>query len=77
VKGIVPCLYYNHLRLYYADSILLDSSKKETHGSGAAMGRDYYDRLFKLEREWKKLAPEERKRSRVIYSVPVLEAFFV
>jgi len=29
-----------------------------------------------LERKWKELTPAERKKNRLIYSVPVLEAFF-
>lgn len=34
------------------------------------------DKLFRLERKWKELSPEERKKQRLIYSVPVLDAFF-
>lgn len=76
VEGIIRCLCYSHLRRYYIESIPLDSAKKEIPGSGGAIGRDYCDRLFKLERRWKKLTPEERKKNRLIYSIPVLEAFF-
>jgi transposase len=76
VEGIIRCLCHSHLRRYYLEAIPLDSAKKEIPGSGGAIGRDYCDKLFKLERKWKKLAPEERKKNRLIYSVPVLEAFF-
>ena len=76
VEGIIRCLCHSHLRRYYLEAIPLDSAKKEILGSGGAIGRDYCDKLFKLERKWKKLAPEERKKNRLIYSVPVLEAFF-
>lgn len=54
----------------------MDSGKKEIPGSGGAIGRAYCDKLFRLERKWKGLRPTERKKNRLIYSVPVLEAFF-
>lgn len=76
VEGITRCLCFSHLRRYYLDAIPLDSSKKEIPGSGGASGRAYCDKLFKLERKWKELTPEEIKKNRLIYSVPVLDAFF-
>jgi hypothetical protein len=76
VEGITRCLCFSHLRRYYLDAIPLDSRKKEIPGSGGAIGRAYCDKLFKLERKWKGLSPEERKRNRLIESVPVLDAFF-
>lgn len=76
VERITRCLCFSHLRRYYLDAIPLDSSKKEIQGSGGAIGRAYCDKLFKLERKWKGLSPEERKRNRLIESVPVLDAFF-
>lgn len=76
VEGITRCLCYSHLRRYYIDAIPLDSGKKEIPGSGGAIGRAYCDKLFRLEKKWKELTPEERKKNRLIYSVPVLDAFF-
>lgn len=76
VEGIIRCLCHSHLRRYYLEAIPLDSKKKEIPGSGGAIGRAYCDKLFRLERKWKGLTPEERKKNRLIYSVPVLEAFF-
>jgi transposase len=76
VDGITRCLCFSHLRRYYKDAIPLDSGKKEIPGSGGAIGRAYCNKLFRLERKWKNLSPEERKRNRLIYSVPVLEEFF-
>lgn len=76
VEGIIRCLCFSHLRRYYLDAIPLDSGKKEITGSGAAIGRAYCDKLFKLERKWKELTPNERKKNRLIYSIPVLDAFF-
>jgi transposase len=76
VEGITRCLCFSHLRRYYLEAIPLDSRKKEIPGSGGAIGRAYCDKLFKLERKWKELSPEERKNNRLTYSVPVLDAFF-
>jgi transposase len=76
VEGITRCLCFSHLRRYYINAIPLDSGKKEIPGSGGAIGRAYCDKLFKFEKKWKMLSPEERKKNRLIYSVPVLEAFF-
>lgn len=76
VEGITRCLCFSHLRRYYLEAIPLDSGKKEIPGSGGAIGRAYCNKLFKLERKWKRLTPEERKKNRLIHSVPVLEAFF-
>lgn len=76
VEGITRCLCFSHLRRYYIDAIPLDSSKKEIPGSGGAVGRAYCDKLFRLEKKWKELSPEERKKNRLIYSVPILDAFF-
>lgn len=76
VEGITRCLCFSHLRRYYLEAIPLDSRKKEIPGSGGAIGRAYCDKLFKLERKWKELSPEERKKNRIMQSVPVLDAFF-
>ncbi|HEX3028172.1 MAG TPA: IS66 family transposase [Clostridia bacterium] len=76
VEGITRCLCFSHLRRYYLNAIPLDSGKKEIPGSGGAIGRAYCDKLFKLERKWKELPPEDRKKNRLIYSIPILEAFF-
>ena len=76
VEDITRCLCFSHLRRYYLEAIPLDSGKKEIPGSGGAIGRAYCDKLFRLERKWKELTPEERKNNRLIYSIPVLEAFF-
>jgi transposase len=76
VEGITRCLCFSHLRRYYLEAIPLDSGKKEIPGSGGAIGRAYCDKLFRLERKWKELSPEERAKNRLIYSVPVLDAFF-
>lgn len=76
VENITRCLCWTHLRRYYLEAIPLDSSKKEIPGSAGAIGRAYCDKLFKLERQWKYITPEERKQKRLEQSIPVLNAFF-
>jgi len=61
---------------YYIEAIPLDSKKKEIPGSGGAIGRNFCHKLFRLERKWQELSPEECKKNRLIKSVPVLDAFF-
>jgi hypothetical protein len=43
---------------------------------GLKLSSFFPDKLFKLERKWKGLSPEERKKNRLLRSVPVLDAFF-
>lgn len=76
VENIQRCLCWSHLRRYYIEAIPLDSRKKEIPGSSGAIGRAYCNTLFKLEKKWKVLTPEERKQNRLEHSAPVLEAFF-
>jgi hypothetical protein len=45
-------------------------------GSTAAVGFQYCNRLFDIERELEKLTPDERKIQRQEQSRPVLEAYF-
>lgn len=76
VENIKRCLCWSHLRRYYIKAIPLDNRKKEIPGSAGAKGRAYCDKLFKLEKKWKELTPEERKQKRLEESVPILNGFF-
>ena len=60
VEGITRCLCYSHLRRYCIDAISLDSGGKKIPGSVGVIGRAYCDKLFRLERKWKALSPEEQ-----------------
>ncbi len=40
------------------------------------IGVDYCDRLYRLERKFKKLRPSERRKARQKESKPIVEAFF-
>lgn len=77
VEGITRCLCFSHLRRYYLDAIPLGSNKKPLPGAAAAKGLAYCDKLFRFERKWKNLLPEERQKKRMVYSRPVLDAFFL
>lgn len=50
--------------------------EKEIPGSGGAIGRACCDKLIRMERKWNTLTPDERKKNRLIYNVPVLDVFF-
>ena len=63
VEGITRCLCFSHLRRYYLRSHSIGFRKKEIPGSGGAIGSAYCDKLFRLERKWKELSPEEEKRT--------------
>nr|WP_246637702.1 IS66 family transposase [Crassaminicella profunda] len=76
VDNITRCLCWTHLRRYYKEAIPLDSRKKEIPDSAGGKGRAYCNKLFSLERKWKKLSHEERKQKRIEQSIPVLNAFF-
>jgi hypothetical protein len=45
-------------------------------GSKAAIGFDYCNRLFDLEREWADLTTDERQKRRLEHSKPVLDEFW-
>lgn len=76
VEGITRCLCFSHLRRYYLDAIPLGKDKKPLSVCVAVKGLAYCDKLFALERKWKGFSPEERQEKRMVYSRPVLDAFF-
>lgn len=76
LEGIRRALCWSHVRRYYIDSIPLDSRGKEIAGSKGAEGRDWCDRLFRIERKLKELPSGERLQKRIELSRPVLEGFW-
>lgn len=75
VENITRCLCWSHVRRYYIESIPLNNGK-EIPGSKGAEGREFCDKLFKIERELSLLEPEDRLIERQVRSKPVLEAFW-
>ena len=75
LDGIVRCGCWAHLRRKFVEAI----PQKKAEGApltAAETGRDYCNRLFKLEDELKDLTPAERKHKRLELEQPVLEAFW-
>lgn len=69
---IVGC--WAHVRRKFHDA-LQSLKKEEWVGSKAAIGLQYCDKLFALERAWKSLTPEERFEQRLTQSLPLAKEF--
>jgi transposase len=70
---IVGC--FAHVRRYWEKALkILPKDKRK--GSDAERGVAYINRLFELEREFKKLDPKERYEARLDKSKPISDAFF-
>lgn len=75
LDGITRCGCLAHLRRKFVEAI---PQKREegTPLTAAETGRDYCNRLFKLEEELKDLTPQEHRLKRLELEIPVLEAFW-
>ena len=71
VEGVIHCYCWAHCRRHWYDAL-----PKNPEGSKAKIGLDYCDELFRLERKWADLPPEERFEKRSIEAKPVLDAYF-
>lgn len=71
VPNVTRCGCWAHLRRKYQEAM----PKGVAIGSTAAVGFEYCNRLFAIEKELEKLTPEERKNQRQERSKPVLEAY--
>jgi len=63
-----------HARRGFTDAITIAGKNKNAK---ASEGLDFCNRLYKLERKWHDLEPEQRYEERLLYSKPLLEAFLV
>jgi transposase len=72
VPNVTRCGCWSHLRRKYQDAM----PKNECVGSSAAIGFEYCNRLFAIEKDLVQLTQEERKIQRQERSKPVLEAYF-
>jgi len=70
---IVGC--WNHAREYW-EKLLKTIPRDDQKGSDAEKGVAYINYLFKLERKFADLSPEERYEKRLEKSKPIAEAFF-
>jgi transposase len=71
VSGVTRSYCFAHARRYWHKSL-----PKNPEGSNAKIGLDYCDKLFELEREWKELPHEERRKMRNSKAKPVLDKYF-
>ena len=69
---VVGCLA--HIRRYF-NNALETLAKGARKNSKALEGQAYCDKLFKLERDWTELSPEERHIKRQEHAKPVLDEF--
>ncbi len=71
VPDVTRCGCWSHLRRKYQEAM-----PKNAEGSIAAVGFDYCNKLFAIEKEIKELTPQERKKQRQKLSKPALEAYW-
>jgi transposase len=73
VPNVIHCGCWAHLRRKFEEAL---PKGTELVGSKAAIGFDYCNRLFDLEREWADLTADERQKRRLEHSKPVLDEFW-
>jgi transposase len=73
--GIIVVGCFAHVRRKFED-LLKKTPKAKRKGSNAEKGVAYINALFKLEREFAELTPEERLKKRLEKSKPISDAFF-
>lgn len=73
VLNVTRCGCWAHLRRRYQDAM---PKNGVIEGSTAAVGFDYCNQLFSIEKELAKLPPEKRKLQRQDRSKPVLDAYW-
>lgn len=72
VQNVTRCGCWAHLRRKYQEAL---TKSGDIQGSAAAVGFDYCNQLFAIEKDLTELTPEERKLKRQARSKPVLEAY--
>ena len=75
LTDVTRCGCWAHLRRKFVEAIPKGKASGPG-GTNAETGRNYCDRLFRIEGELKDLSPEDRKRERLDRETPVLEAFW-
>jgi transposase len=73
VPDVIHCGCWAHLRRKFEEAL---PKGADIVGSKAAVGFDYCNRLFDLEREWKELSADERYQKRLQQSKPILDEFW-
>lgn len=73
VEGVTRCGCWAHLRRKFKEAL---PSKNPPADSQAAIGLDFCNQLFALEKQWIDLTAEERLKQRQEHSKPLLEAYW-
>jgi transposase len=74
LEDVTRCGCYAHLRRKFEEA--LPKKKPPPGDSQAAIGLDYCNQLFALEKQWVDLTPEQRLKERQEHSKPVLDAYW-
>ena len=75
LKDVVRCGCWAHLRRKFVEAIP-DNRAKDAPLTNAEIGRDYCNKLFKIEEELSQFTPEERYTKRLEKAKPILDAFW-
>lgn len=75
LEDVVRCGCWAHLRRKFVEAIP-DNRAKDAPPTNAEIGRDYCNRLFKIEEGLSGLTPEEKYAKRLELERPVLDAFW-
>lgn len=75
IEGVTRSLRWAHVRQKFADSIPLDSQKREVPGSAGAEARKRIGELFDVEARIQDLSYVEKKRIRQEERPPILDSF--
>ncbi|MDD3880553.1 MAG: IS66 family transposase [Syntrophomonas sp.] len=73
VPDVIRCGCYAHLRRKYEEAMPKTGDHTD---SKAAIGFNYCNQLFDLEKQWLEYSPEERLKKRQEQSKPVLDAYW-
>jgi len=73
VSNVVHCGCWAHLQRKFEEAIPNGADRKT---SKAAIGYDYCNSLFVMEKEWEGLSPEKRYEGRLRLSKPILDEFW-
>ena len=66
---------WNHCRSYFVDALKV-IPEADRNGSQTMAGFSYIEAIFRLEKRFKHLSPEERHKKRLEHSKPIADAFF-
>ena len=72
IENVIHCGCWAHQRRKYEEAM----PKNAPRDNPARIGFEFCQKLFKLERKYEKLSPEERKEKRLLESKPLLDEYY-